>query len=101
MTGFLVLIASLLWLGGCIYVGRLLSEFTSAVKNNSHELRDLRLTSRTRISDAAVRSGPLSEERLLTRLGRASKSSRVVVGGDADSQLNQDLLRGVNNREDS
>lgn len=57
------------------------------------EVRELRLTSRTRVSQALVRTGPVSEEAQLTRLGHASAARRVVVGGDDESPQKQRLVR--------
>jgi len=58
---------------------------------NTEEVRTLRLDSRTRISEYSVRSGAVTEEQQLRRLGRASVGRRVVVGGDPNSQLTKDL----------
>ena len=65
-----------------------------AMESLTEEVRDLRLTSRTRISTAAIRNGPQSEEVELVRLGRASAGKRKVFGGEEDSLLNQRLERG-------
>jgi hypothetical protein len=62
-----------------------------AVGVNTEEVRELRLTSRTRISEVSVRSGAVTDEMVMRRLGRASVGRRVVVGGDPGSQLNKDL----------
>lgn len=64
------------------------------------EVRDLRLTSRTRVSRASVQSGVADPERKLVRLGRATKSRRVVVGGDGDSDLNR-VLSGLGEKEEA
>lgn len=59
------------------------------INSLGHEVRELRLTSRTRITTASVRSGAPSEVEILKRLGRASASRRIVVGGDDDSEQKQ------------
>jgi hypothetical protein len=62
-----------------------------SVEENTAETKSLRLKSRARIATASVQSGAVSEEQQLRRLGRASQARRIVVGGDDDSQLNQEL----------
>jgi hypothetical protein len=57
----------------------------------SHEVRNLRLASRTRVRPAAVQSGPVTNEQVMARLGRSTMSRRIVVGGDAESPLNTNL----------
>jgi hypothetical protein len=64
-----------------------------AVLGLTTEVRELRLTSRTRVATASMRSGAATEEHELRRLGRASSARRIVVGGDDDSQLNKELDR--------
>jgi hypothetical protein len=57
------------------------------------EVRELRLRSRTRITQAAVRTGPITEEAQLTRLGHASAARRVVVGGEDEAPQKQRLIK--------
>lgn len=94
MTFAIVLLALSIWVGSVV-VSRAIRDGVKATRQNTDEVQDLRLTSRARISTAVMRSGEVSEERKLTRLGRASKARRVVIGGDDDSQLSSDLRRGV------
>jgi hypothetical protein len=70
-----------------------LDRLGDVLEANTQEVRELRLTSRTRIRDYSVQSGEVSAEQSLTRLGRASAAQRVVFGGDDDSDLHQDLVR--------
>lgn len=65
------------------------------VEANNDKLDALRLTGRTRQTTAVMRTGAVSEERELVRLGRATKGRRIVVGGDHDSSLFENLTRGV------
>lgn len=60
-------------------------------KASWEEIRNLRLVSRTRVKKASVQSGVADPEVQLSRLGRTTKSRRVVVGGDGDSDLNKVL----------
>lgn len=77
---------------GCTYViHRDLMRVVKVTKNLHGEMRELRLTSRARISQTKVRSGAVTDEETLVRLGRASKAKRVVVGGDPDSNLHTNL----------
>lgn len=65
-------------------------------EKNSRLLRDIRqfqINPRTRMSTVQMRSGPVTEEKQVERLGRASTARRVVVGGDPDSQLHGNLSR--------
>ncbi len=71
-------------------LGTLLDMKRSA-QDTVDEVRDLRLTSRTRVRRAKVQTGVPSREEKLVRLGRSSASTRLVVGGDDDSQLNRIL----------
>ena len=59
------------------------------------QLTSLSLNPRTRIGQATMQSGAVSEEQKLERLGRASVARRVVVGGDDDSRQKQDLMRST------
>lgn len=77
-----------------------LTQIFDVLVDNNEKLNALRLTSRTRQSKATMRNGAVSEERELVRLGRSSKGRRVVVGGDPDSVLAQNLMRGVPTRDD-
>jgi hypothetical protein len=72
----------------------------AATQENNAKLDALRLSGRTRQSKAAIRTGVVSEERELVRLGRTSKGRRVVVGGDPDSILTENLMRGVPRKKD-
>lgn len=60
-------------------VGKRVADSNRAVVK---ELRELRLTSRAKVSTMKARSGPLSEEQKLIRHGRATRSKLVVFGGD-------------------
>jgi hypothetical protein len=67
-----------------------------ALEKNSRLLRDikkLQLNPRTRISTIEVQSGPVDEIQEGRRVARASVAKRVVVGGDSDSELNENLSR--------
>lgn len=64
---------------------------TQRVGDLLEEIKGLQLNPRTRIGTLAPRSGAVSQEQELTKLGRASAARRVVVGGDPDSRLNTDL----------
>lgn len=59
------------------------------------QLTTLSLNPRTRIGQATMQSGPVTEEQQLERLSRASVARRVVVGGDDDSVQKQNLMRGI------
>jgi hypothetical protein len=73
---------------GCFH---LLSLIERNTRDSMVEIRDLRLTSRTRFRQASMQSGATSEEQKLERLGRVSQGHRVVVGGDSNSELNRRL----------
>ena len=70
------------------------------IQANTSATDQLRLDSRTRISQVSVRSGAVTEEQQLRRLGRASVGRRIVVGGDRDSQQYQNLLTQEQREED-
>lgn len=55
------------------------------------KLNDVSKQVHTRQSVVSVQSGPVTQEQQLARLGRHSVGRRVVVGGDEDSQLHQNL----------
>lgn len=57
---------------------------------------DVKRQVHTRQSRASMQSGATTDEQRLTRLGRASAARRVVVGGELDSQLYQDLDHSLN-----
>lgn len=63
-------------------------------------VNQLRMSGRTVQKTAIMRDGELTEERSLTRLSRATKGRRIVVGGDEDSPLHQDLIRGMSRDDD-
>lgn len=79
----------------CVGILLRLGDLVKATKDNTHEVEELRLTSRARISRVGIQSGAVTQEQKLQRLGRASIGRRIVVGGDDDSQLNHDLTVSV------
>jgi hypothetical protein len=68
-----------------------LRRLITTIEVNTESVENLRLNARTRISEVSVRSGAVTDEMTMRRLGRASVGRRVVVGGDPTSQLNKDL----------
>lgn len=64
-----------------------------ALETQTEATDKLRLDSRARVRTMSVRSGPATEERMLRRLGRATRGKRVVVGGEIDSLLHTSLSR--------
>lgn len=90
VVGLLIIICGLL----CAILWKL-SDVLSYERESYTELQTIKrhqLNPRTRIGGPiAVQSGEVSEEQHLARLGRASSARRIVVGGDHDSQLNNDL----------
>lgn len=86
VIGLLVLfLVVALWL-----LRRTMNEIVAAQQQVVNEVR---LATRTRQSKISVQSGPVTEEQKLKRLGRATVARRVVVGGDADSELHTNLSR--------
>src|SRR6188472_2499633 len=96
-----LLLVILLLLGDVLLVAILgvLLDVKRSERDVVNEVRDLRLTSRARVSRAAVRSGVAEPEVALRRLGRVAQPRRVVFGGDGDSTLNR-VLGKVTVRED-
>jgi hypothetical protein len=82
LTALLVLIVVAIWR---------LNVLIDSVQQNTDSTENLRLTSRTRINEASIQSGPVTLEQQMTRLGRASVGRRVVYGGEAEAPLNVDL----------
>jgi len=82
-----------------------LTRLGRTIKENTAEVRELRLTARTRISTVAVRTGANAEDevklRQLRRLGRQTQGKRVIVGGDELSDQHQQLARQVHSDDDS
>ena len=93
MILFLPVFVSLALLGlMAYYLSRTMLKMVEALEENTAELTRLRIAkANSRMSRAGMQSGATSEEQLLRRLGRASVGRRVVVGGDPDSELNQNL----------
>ena len=69
-----------------------LLEIRRNTQDTMTEVRDLRLTARTRVRRAKMQNGATSDEQKLERLGRASVGRRVVVGGDPDSELHRVMM---------
>lgn len=88
----LVILVILLSLSVAVVV-RAIDNVVTSIDLQTEEIRSLRLQSRARVAQASVQSGEVSEEQRLMRLGRASESRRVVVGGDDDSTQKQALVR--------
>ena len=93
-----MMIAAAVILLGLIFGALMLLAYLLTQVNRSNldvvtELRELRLHYRTRIAQASVQSGAVSDEQKLERLGRASAARRVVVGGDDASVQKQNLIR--------
>lgn len=91
ITLLLVVVCVLLWL-----ILKRMAQLMDFQLQTAHEVRELRLTSRARVSKASMQSGEVSHEQKLVRLGRASTGRRIVVGGDDDSQLNKNLSTTTN-----
>lgn len=96
IAGLLVVVAGLL---AAIYFH--LSDLATVLRDAEEEVRQLRIHSRARVSRAAVQSGAATEEQSLVRLGRASVGRRVVIGGDPDSHLNQQLTTLTQEADDA
>lgn len=79
----------ILILVGLLAVVGVLLDIKRGILDNVAEVRELRLTSRTRVAKASVATGVADGEAQLRRLGRVSQSRRVVFGGDDDSQLHK------------
>lgn len=67
---------------------------TRQMSKLERSMDNLRLRSRTRIRSVGI-FDKTDEEAQLRRLGRSSRNKRMVVGGEVDSQLRQDLERTV------
>lgn len=91
---FLSIMACLIWVLLALSVHLTIRQ-TKALEALADETRELRLTSRAKVSTAAVRNQPMSEEQKLVRLGRSSRAKRVVVGGDPDSELHTNLGKSL------
>lgn len=80
----------------------LLGSYTivTTLRENQEILKKIlssQLNPRTRMGRATPQTGMPNADHDLARLGRLSAGSRVVVGGDAESELNQRLTgRGGN-----
>lgn len=72
-----------------------LMEIARNTRGLGQEIKELRLTSRTRVRQAGVQSGPVSDEQVLSRLGRVSVGRRVVVGGEDGSEQKTKMKRGI------
>lgn len=96
-----LMIAAPLWglAAGVVVFGkqavRELRGIRRATEKQNMTLDNLRLRTRTRQADLATRLKPETEEDVLTRVGRTTRAKRVVVGGDPDSELNQQMNRGL------
>ena len=91
----LVIMLGLVLLGlGMVW--RKLDELILASRRSIEVQTDIlraQLNPRTRMGRVAPVTGPPSVERQQKRLGTVSAGRRVVVGGEEDSQLFQDLNR--------
>jgi hypothetical protein len=96
ITLFLLLIVGLLTIL-CVGLWRLVEQ----VEDLSNNVNKLRLSGRSVQKKAVLRDGVLTNEREMTRLGRATRSKRIVVGGDPDSGLNEALSRGMSDDTDN
>lgn len=104
----MLLVVSLGFISVCLillYRNHAMDEVKAQTTEVLREVKALKLQNRTRIRQASTRTGAVTEEQQLRRLGRASAARRVVVGGDGDSDLNKALerqsLRGRNRKEKS
>lgn len=97
MIGWVVLGAILILLSlVAVMVGIVrVREDIQAQNEKIDKLTSLSLNPRTRIAQATMQSGAVTEEQKLQRLGRASVARRVVVGGDDDSVQKQNLQRAT------
>lgn len=77
--------------GALAWVGWKLNYIVTYARETHREVMEVKLHTRTRQNKVSVQSGPKSQEQLLSKLGRASSARRVVVGGDPDSELNQNI----------
>ena len=88
-----LLVGILLGVGALVLVAR--SNMDQQERNNGllQEILKNQLNPRTRISQIEVQSGPVSELKMAKRVGRATHSKRVVVGGEPEAELNVRMNR--------
>lgn len=72
-----------------------LRQDTKDMNKKIDKLLALSLNPRTRIGQASMQSGAITEEQELKRLGRTSQAKRVVVGGDDESPMKQAMARSA------
>lgn len=82
----------LLLLAVIIGMLRIRDEVELVMKEVAH-LKQLSLNPRTRATQASMQSGAITNEQVARKLGRSSVSKRVVVGGEDEAILNQQLNR--------
>lgn len=91
----------LIQLGLFGWVAWKLSDLMAYARETRTEVTGIRLNTSTRQSRASIQSGVEAPEKELVRLGRASRGRRVVVGGDPDSQLSQELTHSLGPQKDT
>lgn len=73
-----------------------------AASQTRDEIKELRLTSRARISQASYGAAPNDSGPAIVRTGRTARSKRVVAGGDINSEQHRHLTEqlGADNEPD-
>ena len=99
MTTFLLTLIALGMIGVLILLYQIFLQLEAQVTLLT-KVRDLQLNPRTRMSTIQVQSGPISDDQEAHRVGRATAARRVVVGGEEESELNQNLHRQYSGGED-
>lgn len=102
MTSWVVLGAILILLSlVAVMIGIVrVREDIQAQNEKIDELKSLSLNPRTRIGQATMQSGAVTEEQTLQKLGRASVARRVVVGGEDGSVQKQNLQRATRHQQE-
>jgi hypothetical protein len=77
------------------WVAWVLGDVLSYARETHTQVMLIKRTRRTRQTQASMQSGTEPSEKQLVNLGRASRNKRVVVGGDPDSPLYQEMSRGI------
>lgn len=89
----LMLLAITLGVGLGVIIGYNILLTLERCEKRLSEIVQHQLNPRTRISTIGVQSGPITDDQTAARVGRATSSRRVIVGGDPESELSQSLGR--------